>query len=63
VKQGDENGIWDVMCCASAAHNARVNELENLRKEVNSYKEQADKFNRGQKHTKLHKPISMYITI
>jgi hypothetical protein len=48
VKQGDENGIWDVMCCASAAHNARVNELENLRKEVNSYKEQADKFNRGQ---------------
>lgn len=38
VKKGDENGIWEVVCCASAAHEARVNELENLRIEVNAYK-------------------------
>ena len=36
---GDESGVWEVMACASAAHVERVNELEKLRTEVNTFRE------------------------
>jgi len=39
ASRGDESGVWEVMACASAAHAERVNELERLRNEVNSFKE------------------------
>ena len=47
VQKGDENGIWDVVCCASAAHAARVNELEDLRVQVNGYKEKEQHLQKG----------------
>lgn len=39
AQRGDETGVWEVMACASAAHAARVTELESLRTEVNTYRE------------------------
>lgn len=47
VKKGDENGIWDVICCASAAHVATVNEMEDLRLQVNKYKENEQQLRKG----------------
>ena len=39
AQKGDESGVWEVMACASSAHVARVSELENLRTEVNAFRE------------------------
>lgn len=39
----DESGVWQVMCCASAAHNRRVSEIQRLQDEYGSIKSLAEK--------------------
>ena len=38
----EESGIWQVVCCASAAHAKRVEEIEKLRTECNTLKTKLD---------------------
>lgn len=47
AQRGDETGVWEVMACASAAHVARVTELEQLRTEVNAFRERDKALQQG----------------
>jgi hypothetical protein len=39
AEKGDESGVWEVVCCASAAHAQNVNKIESLTQENTQYKE------------------------
>lgn len=39
AEKGDESGVWEVACCASAAHAQNVNKIESLTQENTQYKE------------------------
>ena len=39
AKQGDENGVWNLIACASSNWAANVNEIEGLRTRLNGYEE------------------------
>lgn len=39
----DDSGVWQVMCCASAAHKQRVSEIQRLKDEFGSIRSLAEK--------------------
>ena len=39
----DDSGVWQVMCCASAAHKQRVSEIQRLKDEYGSIKSLAER--------------------
>ena len=42
VKKGDDTGVWQVMCCASAVHQNQVNTINRLTEEYNALKTKVD---------------------
>lgn len=45
AEKTEENGVWEVMCCASDLNAKRLQELEQLKNEIHSLKSKGPEFN------------------